>query len=111
MPLMVSHPLSFYGYVSILWLKRYSVDAWYMSAALKLSVEELVHDGARSLIVDKPAGHHKHIGVVVLTDEVRNLRYPAETGPHFLMLVQRHGHAFAGAADAYSGVDLAFFNG
>ncbi len=78
-----------------------------MAATFELSGEVLVHDGTGRFLGDKASGHHKHIGIVVLTDEMGDLRDPAETGTDGLVLVERHVDALAGTTDSDAGEDLA----
>ena len=58
-----------------------------MASAFELGGEILVHDGTGGLLGDEAARHHQHIGIVMLTDEVGNLGYPAQAGTDGLMLV------------------------
>ena len=67
-----------------------AVNASLMTTALKGSVQVLVHDLASHVGVDETTGHDKYVGIIVLTDKVCNLRYPAESGADALMLVQGH---------------------
>ena len=80
-----------------------------MAAALKLCVEELVHDLARHVVVDETAWHHQYVGIVVLTDQVSDLGYPAKAGANALVLVERHADALTATAHGYAWIDLAFF--
>ena len=66
------------------------VDTILMTATFKLGREILIHDFASHILVYETSRHHQHVGIVVLTDEVRNLRNPAQTGTDALVLVQRH---------------------
>ena len=75
-----------------------------MASALKLGGEVLVHNLTSHLLVDKATRHHQHVGIVVLTDEVGNLRNPAEASADALMLVQRHVDALAASADGNAGI-------
>ena len=86
------------------------VDTVLMTATLKLCREVFVHNLARQVLVNEPTGHHQHVGIVVLTDEVGNLRNPAQAGTDALMLVQRHVDAFARAADGNAGEHLALLD-
>ena len=70
-----------------------------MASTLELSGEVLVHDGSGGLLRDETAWHHEHIGIVVLTDEMSNLRNPAETGTDALVLVERHVDALTRTTD------------
>ena len=69
-----------------------------MATALKRGLEELVHDCSSCLIVDETAWHNQHVGIVVLTAEMGNLRNPSETCAHTLMLVERDADTLATAA-------------
>ena len=66
-----------------------------MATAFEGGCEELIHDLACHVVVDETTGHHKHVGIVVLTDEVGDLGNPAQSGAHLLVLVQRHADTFA----------------
>ncbi len=91
----------------LLFFYRYFVDTLLMASALELGGEELVHDTCCHVRIDEAAGHHEHVGVVVLTDEVCNLGNPAEACANGLMLVERHIDAFARAADGDARKDFA----
>ena len=54
----------------------YLIDSLLMASTLKLGGEELIHDGFGCLFAYEAARHDKHIGIVVLTDEVSNLGQP-----------------------------------
>ena len=82
-----------------LFAHRYLVDTALMTAAIELCGEILVHNFTGHVLVDETAGHHKHVGIVMLTDQVCYLWYPAQTGTDALMLVERHVDAFAAATD------------
>ena len=56
------------------------VDALLMTTAFELSGEVFVHNLASHVLVDEPARHYQHVGIVVLTDEMGNLRNPAQAG-------------------------------
>ena len=86
------------------------VYALLMATTLKLSRKVLVHDFARHVLVDETPGHHQHVGIVVLTDEVGYLGYPAQTGTDALVFVERHVDAFARAADGYARINLALLD-
>ena len=78
-----------------------ALTAWHfvysplVSAAFKLGGKELVHYLRRHLRVDKAAWHNKHIGIVMLTNQMGYLRNPAQTCTHLLMLVERDADTFA----------------
>ena len=78
-----------------------------MAPSLKIGGEKLVEDLAGHVVVDEAARQDKHVSVVVLADEMRNLGYPAQASADALVLVERHGDALARSADADAGVDLA----
>ena len=50
--------------------------------------KELVHNLTSHVIIDESTWHYQYVGIVVLTDEMCNLRYPAQTCAHLLVLVQ-----------------------
>ena len=77
-----------------------------MATAFEGGCEELVHDLARHVVVDEPTRHHEHIRIVVLTDQMGNLRNPAQTGTHLLVLVQRDADTLAATADGDTGIYL-----
>ena len=77
-----------------------------MTTALKRGGKELVHDLLGCLVVNKTAWHHEHVGIVMLTDEMSDLRHPCQTGTHTVMLVERHADALAATADADTGINL-----
>ena len=66
------------------------VDTILMASTFKLGREIFIHDFASHILVYETSRHHQHVGIVVLTDEVRDLRNPAQTGTDALVLVQRH---------------------
>ena len=70
-----------------------------MAAAFELGRKVLVHDGASSLLRDEASRHYQHVSIVVLTNQVGNLRNPAKTGTDTLVLVKRHVDALTRAAD------------
>ena len=81
-----------------------------MASTLELGGEVLVHDGAGSLLRDETAWHHQHIGIIVLTDEMGNLRNPAETCADALMLVERHVDALTRTTDGDTREHLALLD-
>ena len=91
--------------------ERNLFDAALVAATFEGCGEILVHDGGRGVVVDEAAGHDEDVGIVVLTDEVGNLGRPAESGADALVLVDRHGDAFAAATDGDAAFHLAAFNG
>ena len=91
-------------------LYRNLVDAFLMTSTLKLRGEKLVHNAFCHRLVDEATGHHQHVGVVVLADQMGYLWNPAETGTDALMLVECHADALTTAADGNAGKYLAFLN-
>ena len=81
-----------------------------MAAAFELGGEVLVHNGTSGIFIDEASGHHQHVSIVVLTDEVGNLRNPAKTGTDTLVLVKRHVDALTRAADGDTREYLASFD-
>ena len=86
------------------------VDALLMAATFELGGEILVHDLASHVLIDEATGHHEHVGIVVLTDEMGDLRNPAQTGTDGLVLVERHVDALTRTADGNAGIDLTLFD-
>ena len=66
-----------------------------MPSAFEGGGKELVHNLTGHIVVDETSGHHEHIGIVVLTDQMGYLRNPAQSGTHLLVLVERDADAFA----------------
>nr|AFN57664.1 hypothetical protein [uncultured bacterium r_02] len=81
-----------------------------MAAAFKFGGEVLVHDGTGGFFGNEATWHHQHIGVVVLTDQMGNLRYPAETGTDALVFVERHVDTLTGTADSDTREHLALLD-
>lgn len=71
------------------------VNTLLMATAFKSGFEEFVHNLLRHLVVDETTWHDQDVGIVVLTDEVGNLRNPSQSGTNTLMLVEGHGNTFA----------------
>ena len=69
-------------------LNRDLIHALLVAATFEGCGEELVHNLASHVIVDETAWHYQYVGIVVLTDEMCNLRNPAQSGAHLLVLVQ-----------------------
>ena len=86
------------------------VDAFLMAATFELGGEILIHDGSRCFLRDETAGHHEHVGIVVLADKMGYLGNPAETGTDRLVLVERHVDALTRAADGDTGEYLALLD-
>ena len=78
-----------------------------VASALKGCGEELVHNLTSHIVVDKATWHHEYIGIVVLTDEMSNLRNPAQTSTYLLVLVQRDADTFTRATDSNARINLA----
>ena len=81
-----------------------------MTTTFKLGGEVLIHDLTGGLLIDEPAWHHEHVGIVVLTDEVGDLRDPAETCTDTLVLVERHVDALARTTDGDTREHLALLD-
>ena len=81
-----------------------------MAAAFKGGSKELVHNLTGHIVVDEATRHYEHVGIVVLTDEMCNLRNPTQTGSHLLVLVERDADTLAGTADSDTGIDLTTLN-
>jgi hypothetical protein len=77
-----------------------------MATALEGSGEELVHNLTGHIIVDESTWHHEYVCIVVLTDEMSNLRDPTQTGTYLLVLVEGDGDTFTRTADGDTGIDL-----
>ena len=82
-----------------------------MTATLERSSEELVHDLLGCLVVDEASWHNQNISVVVLTNQLRDLRCPYQSSAYTLVLVECHGHALAATADGDTGIDLTIGDG
>ena len=52
----------------------------------------------------------QHVGIVVLTDQMGDLRNPAEAGTDALVLVERHVDTLTRSADGDAGIDLTLLN-
>ena len=78
-----------------------------VASALKGRGKELVHNLTSHIVVDKATWHHEYIGIVVLTDEMSNLRNPAQTSTYLLVLVQRDRDTLARTADSDTRINLA----
>ena len=70
-----------------------------VAAALKFGGEEDLNDALGHIFADHAGAHGEHIGVVVAADQRGDLGLPAQSGADPLVLVERHGHAFARAAE------------
>ena len=86
-------------------------NALLMAAAGKLSLEELVKALTANILLDETTWEDDDVGVVVLADEVGNLWTPYEASTDLLMLVERHGDAFARATHGNAWIALASLNG
>ena len=80
----------FYEDVTIDGLLLYGnlINSLLMASAFEGSSKEFIHNLASHVVVDETAWHYQYVGIVVLTDEMCNLRNPAQTGAHLLVLVQ-----------------------
>jgi hypothetical protein len=81
-----------------------------MATALEGGCEELIHNLTSHVVVDETTWHHKNVSIVVLTDKMCNLRNPAQSGTHLLMLVQGDRYTLARTADSDAGIHLATLN-
>ena len=97
-------------YAKELFLHGNLIDAALMTTALEGNCEELVHDGTGSVVIDETTGHHEHVGIIVLTNQLANLRIPAHTGTNALVLVECHGDTLATATDGNTRINLATLN-
>ena len=70
-----------------------------MAAALKLGGEILVHNLTGHLFINETSWHHQYVGIVVLTDEMGDLRNPAEACTDGLVLVECHINTLTRATD------------
>ena len=91
-------------------LNRNLVYTLLVATTLELGGEVLIHDLAGHVLIDEAARHHQHVSIIVLADEMGNLRNPAETGSDRLMLVERHVDTFARSADGYARENFAILN-
>ena len=87
-------------------LARDFISTLLRAAAFEGGCEELIHDLAGHVIVDETTGHYQYVGIVVLTDEMSDLRNPAQTGTHLLVLVQGDADTLTTTADGDTGIDL-----
>ena len=76
-------------------LARNVFYALLVASACELCAEELVKALAAHLFCDEAAREDDDVGVVVLADEVGNLWLPNKSCAYMLVLVERHGDAFA----------------
>ena len=81
-----------------------------MAAAFESSGEELVHNFSSHIVVDETTWHYQNVGVVVLTNEMSDLRNPAQTSTYLLVLVQRNANTLTRTADSDTRINLATFN-
>ena len=103
-------PDSWDNVVLKLFLYRNLFYATLMATAFERNREEFVHDGTGRVVVDETTGHHEHVGIVVLTDELADFRAPANSGTNALMLVERHGNTLSATTDGNAWINLAAFN-
>ena len=69
----------FYEDVTIDGLLLYGnlINSLLMASAFEGSRKELVHNLASHIVVDETTWHYQNVGIVVLADEMSNLRNPA----------------------------------
>ena len=91
-------------------LNRNLINTLLMASTFKLGGEVLVHDGTGRLLIDEASWHHQYVGIVVLTDQVGNLRNPAETCTDALVLVECHVDTLATATDGDTREHLALLD-
>ena len=86
----------FYEDVTIDGLLLYGnlINSLLMASAFEGSRKELVHNLASHIVVDETTWHYQYVGIIVLADEMSNLRNPTQTGTNLLVLVQRDADAF-----------------
>lgn len=99
-----------YSVVPFLLLYGYLFDAALVTSTLEGRGKEFLHNVIGFVVGDKAAGHHEHIGIVVLAGQFGDVRVPAEGGADALVFVQGHGDAVAATADGDTGVALACLN-
>ena len=87
-------------------LYRDFIHSLLMASAFEGSRKELVHNLASHIVVDETTWHYQYVGIIVLTDEMSNLRNPTQTGTNLLVLVQRDADAFTRTADSDTGINL-----
>ena len=78
-----------------------------MPSAFESGGKELVHNLTGHIVVDESSRHHEHVGIVMLTNQMGNLRNPAQAGTHLLVLVQRDADTLTTATDGNAGIHLA----
>ena len=81
-----------------------------MAATFELGGEVLIHDLTGCRFIDEASRHHQHIRIVVLTDQMGDLRDPAESGTDRLVLVERHVDTLTATADGDTWEHLALFD-
>ena len=69
-------------------LNRNLVHAFLVATAFETRGKELIHNLACHVVVDKTTWHYQHISIVMLTDKMCNLWYPAKACTYLLVLVQ-----------------------
>ena len=92
--------------LSFLSLNRNLIHALLMATAFEGCSKELVHNLTSHIVVDETTGHYQNVGIVVLTDEMCNLRNPAQTGTNLLVLVQGDRDTLARATDGNARINL-----
>ena len=69
-----------------------------MASTLERGRKEGIHDACGCVLVDESGRQHKDVGIVVLAAERGNLRPPADSRTHTLMLVEGDAYAFTRSA-------------
>ena len=77
-----------------------------MASTFKGSLEEGVENLLSLVVRNETTWEHENVSIVVLTNELRNLRTPSDASTHCLMLVQRHGDSLSRATDADTNIHL-----
>ena len=78
-----------------------------MAAAFEGCSKELIHNLTRHVVVDETTWHNQYVSIVMLTDKMCNLRNPAQSCAHLLVLVQGDRDTLATATDSNTGINLA----
>ncbi len=76
-----------------------------MAAALEIRIHKHIHNLQRKLRCNKPRRQHKHIGIIVRTRQTRQLRRPAQSRTHTLMLIESHRDTIAAATHGNAGIN------
>lgn len=86
------------------------VNACLVMSSGKRCLEEFVETQATCLLADETTWEYNDVGIVVLADEMSNLRFPNQAGTDALVLVEGHGDAFTAAAHGNTGGYFSFLN-